>query len=459
MSSRLSILLITLVVLVVVAGVVLRPYFNEIVAKGPTKVIFQAAAMATPATPEKPMRKTESTLFEPHEFDWPQWRGSDRTNVSKETGLLPDWPKEGPPLVWQIDFVGEGYSTPTVAGGRIFLMGNRGQSECVLALSEADGGLVWEAAVGPIRSGGGNYGGPRCSPTVDGDSVYALGLNGDLLSLEITTGRERWRKDLAKDFGGSIGNWGYSESPLIDGDKIVCTPGGKNATLLALDKKNGSVIWKCQVGGNTGGEAAGYASMIGVEVNGAREYVQFLSGGVVGVDGNGKYLWRYNNPSCGTANCSTPLFYDGAVFAASNYGTGGGLARISVADDKVTANEVYFTKHMKNHHGGMVLVDGHIYGADDTLLTCLEWKTGNVKWAERKAGKGSIAAADGRLYFRNEGGPMLLVEANPEKYVEHGRFEQPQKSTWAAWPYPVIANGKLYLRDQQFLFCYDVKKK
>jgi outer membrane protein assembly factor BamB len=459
MSGRLAGLLLFLVVLIIVASIVLRPYFNELVAKGPVKAIFPSNLEVTPATPEKPMRKTESTAFASHSFDWPQWRGPDRTNVSTETGLLQDWPKEGPPLAWQVDFVGEGYSTPTVAGGRVFVMGNRGQSEYVLALSEADGGLVWSATIGPIRSngGGGNLGGPRCSPTVDGDSVYALGLNGDLVCLEITTGRERWRKDLAKDFGGSFGTWGYSESPLIDGDKVVCTPGGKDATLLALNKKNGSVIWKCPV---PGGEAAGYASMIAAEVNGAREYIQFISGGVVGVDGDGKYLWRYIAPSCGTANCSTPLFHDGAVFAASSYNTGGGQARIKVEGDKVTAEQVYFTRQMKNHHGGMVLVDGYIYGADDPgLLTCLDWKTGKVKWSERKPGKGSIAAADGRLYFRNEGGPMLLVEANPEKYVEHGRFEQPVKSGTNTWPHPVIANGKLYLHDQQFLYCYDVKKK
>jgi outer membrane protein assembly factor BamB len=329
-------------------------------------------------------------------------------------------------------------------------------SEYVLALSEADGGLLWSATVGPIRAGGGGYGGPRCSPTVDGDSVYALGINGDLVCLKAESGIERWRKDLRKDFGGSIGDWGYCESPLIDGDKIVCTPGGKGATLLALNKHDGDVIWKCPV---PGGEPAGYASMIGVEVNGAREYIQFISGGVVGVDGGGKYLWRYIAPSCGTANCSTPLFHDGAVFAASNYGRGGGLAKINVAEDKVTAEQVYFTTHMKNHHGGMVLFEDHIYGADDALLACLEWKTGKVKWSERTAGKGSVTAADGRLYFRNEGGPMLLVEANPEKYVEHGRFEQPDKSGASTWPHPVIANGKLYLRDEQLLFCYDVKKK
>jgi outer membrane protein assembly factor BamB len=465
MSRRLAVLLSALVVLIVIVAIVLRPYWNDIAAGDVGKLLSksQLAPAQLQVAGEKPFRKSEQSEFSPHPFDWPQWQGPERTAVSNETGLLPDWPKEGPPLVWTADFVGEGYSTPTVACGRVFLMGNRGMSEYVLALSETDGGLIWSATVGPIRAGGGGYGGPRCSPTVDGDSVYALGINGDLVCLKAESGIERWRKDLRKDFGGSIGGWGYSESPLIDGDKIVCTPGGKDATLVALNKHDGYMIWKWP-SPVPGGEAAGFASMIAVEVNGAREYIQFISGGVIGVDRDGKYLWRYDAPSCGTANCSTPIFHDGAVFAASAYGRGGGLAKINVAEDKVTADQVYFTAHMKNHHGGMVLFEDHIYGADEALLTCLEWKTGKVKWSERKPGKGSITAADGRLYFRNEGeggkpGPMLLVEANPEKYVEHGRFEQPDKSGSATWPHPVIANGKLYLRDQQFLFCYDVKKK
>jgi outer membrane protein assembly factor BamB len=408
------------------------------------------------AIPNNPARAAGPTEFSSHEFDWPQWQGPDRTAVSKETGLLQDWRSSGPPLKWQADYLGEGYSTPTVAAGRVFTMGNRGSTEYVIALSEADGGQVWAAYVGPVRSDGGNYGGPRCSPTVDGDRVYALGLNGDLLCLDTETGNEQWRKDLRKDFGGSVGGWGYCESPLVDGDKLVCTPGGAKATLVALNKRTGELIWAEGVKGNS----AHYASMIAVDVKGGgREYVQFLSGGVVGVSEDGHLLWQFGAPANGTANCSTPLFHDDAVFAASDYGAGGGLAKLEAKDGKVTATQVYVTKHMKNHHGGMVLVDGHIYGADDAQLTCLDWNTGDVKWSERKSGKGSIAAADGRLYFRSEGGLILLLEINPAKYVEHGRFEPPQKSGMASWPHPVIANGKLYIRDQQYLFCYDVKNK
>jgi outer membrane protein assembly factor BamB len=395
--------------------------------------------------------------FVPRPFDWPQWQGPERTAVSREGDLLGEWPSGGPPLVWKISDLGEGYSTPTVACGRIFTMGNRGKTEYVLAFGEASGRELWAAAVGPVRANGGGYEGPRCSPTVDGDLVYALGLNGDLLCLEAATGKLMWRKDLPRDFGGRAGGWGYSESPLIDGDRLLCTPGGDKATLLALNKKTGEVIWQGVVPEH---DQAHYSSIIAVNVGGARQYVQFLSGGVVGLSGEGEFLWRYNKPHNGTANCATPVFHDDCVFAASNYGVGGGLARLTRdAQNKVHAAEVYFTKHMKNHHGGVVLVGDYLYGADDNRLTCLEFKTGKVMWSEARAGKGSIACADGRLYFRNEGGPMLLVEVNPQQYVEHGRFTPSKQSGKPSWPHPVIANGRLYLRDQGMLFCYDVKRK
>jgi outer membrane protein assembly factor BamB len=395
--------------------------------------------------------------FDSRPFDWPQWQGPDRNAVSRETGLLKDWPKGGPRLAWKINNLGKGYSTPTVAAGRIFTMGNRGRTEYVLAFAEDGGKELWATEVGPVRANGGGYEGPRCSPTVDGEVIYALGLNGDLFCLETATGREVWRKDLRKDFGGRPGGWGYSESPLIDGDRLLCTPGGDKATLVALNKKTGEPIWKGVVPQH---DHAHYSSIIAVEVGGKREYVQFLSGGVVGLSADGEFLWRYDNPHNGTANCSTPIFHDDCVFAASSYGTGGGLARLSPdGENKVRAEEVYFTKKMQNHHGGIVLVGDYLYGSDEGRLTCLEFKTGKVMWASEKPGKGSIAAADGRLYYRNEGGPIILAEINPHRYGEHGRFNLPQKTGAPSWPHLVVANGNLYIRDQELLFCYDVKKK
>jgi outer membrane protein assembly factor BamB len=335
-------------------------------------------------------------------------------------------------------------------------MGNRGRSECVLALSESRGRLLWSRALGPVRSGGGGYPGPRCTPAVNGGCVYALGLNGDLVCLDAATGRRHWRKNLARDYGGRPGRWGYSESPLIDGRRLVCTPGGRRATLVALDRKTGRTLWKSAV---PGGDRAAYASVVAVEVDGRRQYVQFLSGGVVGVAADsGGYLWRYNRPANGTANCATPVASGRYVLAASSYGAGGGLARLRGRRGRTRASEVYFTRHLKNHHGGLVLVDGYLYGATDPgSLVCLEFRTGRVMWRERRPGKGSITCAGGQLYYRNEGGPVLLIEANPRRYVERGYLKPSWQSGSPAWPYPVVANGRLYLRDQQVLWCFDVK--
>lgn len=388
----------------------------------------------------------------PH-FDWPQWQGQDRTAISRETGLLHDWPKDGPPLLWKASKLGGGFSTPSVAQGRVFGMGFRGKDEVVWALDEKTGKEIWSVKTADANMQVGYNEGPRCTPTVEDDRLYVLGLGGDLVCLKTKNGEEVWRKNLYKDFAGQVGGWGYSESPLLDGDKVLCTPGGKTATLVALNKKTGATLWKGVV---PQGDPAHYSSIIAIDLAGQREYIQFLSGGVVGLSGDGEFRWRYDRPHNNTANCSTPLYRDGYVFAASGYGTGGGLAKLS--RDGTFEKEIYFTKSMQNHHGGMVLVGDYLYGSNEGRLMCLEFKTGKVQWAESKAGKGSIAYADGRLYYRNEQGPMLLIEANPKRYVEHGRFTPPRTGN-PAWPHPVLANGKLLLRDQEYLYCYDVKQR
>jgi outer membrane protein assembly factor BamB len=393
-------------------------------------------------------------------FDWPQWQGPERTAVSHETGLLKKWPKEGPKLVWKADKLGGGYSAPAIAAGRIFGMSFRDQDEVVWALDEATGKELWSTRIAEAKRAPGPQGpeGSRGTPTVDGDVLYALGENGELVCLETATGKERWHKNLISDFGGTIPRWGYSESPLVDEDKVIATPGASDATLVALDKKTGETIWKDQA---PEGGSAHYSSVIAADVDGQREYIQFLQKGVVGVSAkDGKVLWHFDQPANRVSNISTPIYSDHAVFAASAYGVGGALAKIGSGSK---AEVVYATKKMKNHHGGMVLVDGYLYGenggnGETPYLVCLDFKTGNVMWEEAKAGKGSIAYADGCLYYRDENGPMLLVEANPKKYVELSRFNQPERSKAKAWSHPVIANGVLYLRDQNVLFCYDVKQ-
>jgi outer membrane protein assembly factor BamB len=406
----------------------------------------------------------------PESFDWPQWQGPARNAVSKERGLLKEWTKGGPPLAWKIKGLGGGYSAPSVAGGRVFGMSNRDGNEVVWALSEKDGKELWVTRLAPAFAQRAPQGreGPGCTPTVDGERLYVMGLGGALSCLQVRDGKIVWQRSLTQDFGGTIPRWSYRESPLVDGDKVVCTPGGEDATLVTLDKLTGKTIWKSQVPGNPG---AGYASAIAIDFDGQREYVQLTQRALVAVAASdGKFLWQYDRPANRMGiNCSTPVYHDGLVFAASAYATGGGLVKLSRdGNGGVKAEEIYFTKRMQNHHGGMILLDGCMYGAnggnEGGFLVCLDFQTGKVLWDERDSGKrrapkGSIALADGRLYYRTEDGAMLLIEPNPKQYIERGRFDPPDRSKAPAWPHPVIANGKLYLRDQDVLLCYDVKAK
>lgn len=391
----------------------------------------------------------------PSAGDWPAWRGPRRTGLSQETGLLKAWPEEGPQLLWKATGLGEGYATPSISGKLIYEMGNRDGQEWVYALDRTNRGeQVWATAIGPVRHGGGGYPGPRSTPTVDGNRIYALGLNGDLLCCDAKTGKIVWQRDLVGEFGGKVGGWGYSESVLVDGPWVICTPGGQQATILALQKKNGKPVWEAKVG-----DVADYSSIIKVEIGRVPQYVQFTKKGVIAVSAkNGEFLWRYDAPANGTANASTPLFSDGEVFASSGYGTGGGLVHVERRGREFQAEEVYFTRQMKNHHGGMLLIDGYLYGSDDPgVLTCLDYKTGKLQWKDRSCGKCSLTYADGMLFCRSERGPVSLVKATPEKFELLGRFDQPDRSAKPSWPHPVVADGRLYLRDQDALFCYDVR--
>jgi outer membrane protein assembly factor BamB len=389
-------------------------------------------------------------------FDWPQWGGPDRNAMSKETGLLKTWPKGGPPLVWKARGLGFGHSTPSVADGRIYAMSNRGPTEYVFCLAEADGKEIWAAEVGPVRTEKtDDPKGPRCTPTVDGKLVFALGRGGDLVCLETATGKEVWRKDLRKDFGGVVGPFNYCESPLVDGERLLCTPGGKNS-FVALDKKTGALLWQTEV---RNGNAA-YASPVVVEFGGTRQYIQLLGNGLVGIAPDGKLLWRHDRPGSKNNAC-TPIFHEGYIFATSGYDPPTALVRLHSSDKGAfRVEEIYSTQKMATSYGGMILLEGHLYGSIGDMLACVDFKTGDVVWAERLPGKGSVAWADGRLYYRNErNGTTFLVEPSPKEYVEQGRLEQPERSKHSAWAHPVIANGRLYLRDHDVLLCYDLKPK
>jgi outer membrane protein assembly factor BamB len=407
----------------------------------------------------------------PFPNDWPQWQGPTRDAVSQERGLLKAWPKGGPPLAWKITGIGGGDSAPSIAAGGIFGMGNLEGNAVVWALDEKYGKQLWVTSIAkafPQRRPQSKEG-PACTPSIDGDRLYAIGMGGELVCLQVADGKILWQRSLTQDFGGKVPDWSYRESPLVDGEKLICTPGGPDATMVALDKMTGKTIWKSAVPGNP---TAAYASVIAIDLQGQREYVQLTRSALIGVAASdGKFLWKYDHPASRSGiNCSTPVYLDGSVFAASAYGTGGGLVRLTKEPTgEVKAEEVYFTKRMQNHHGGMIVVDGYLYGAnggnEKGWLLCLDFKTGKIMWdqrdsGQRKAPKGSILLADGLFYYRTEDtGTMLLIEPNPQKYIELGRFEQPDRTTKPAWAHPVIANGKLYVRDQDTLFCYDVKAK
>jgi outer membrane protein assembly factor BamB len=395
--------------------------------------------------------------------DWPQWRGPERNGISSETGLLKQWPAEGPKLLWQLNDLGDGYSTPAVVGDRIYLMSNRGlDNEFVQARSTQDGKVIWTTRVGNVGNPNQNppYPKARSTPTVDGDLIYVLGSDGDLACLETKTGKIRWQKNLRKEFDGVPGEWAYSESPLVDGDVVVVTPGGASSTLVALNKKTGALVWKSAV---PGGDAAGYASAIVVQAVGRKQYVQFLSKGLVGVDAKtGQFLWRFAEVAKGPAQMWTPVARGESVYAGAN-GVGGGLVRLKTDG---TAEKVYFERGLPNGIGGAVLIGDHLYGTEaGQKLVASDFATGKVKWQAESVGWGSVAYADGLLYLHGVGGDVALVEATPEAYRLKGRFTPPGQPRHdktgdfgeGAFAYPVIANGRLYIRDLGTLWVYDIK--
>ncbi|HEY5446595.1 MAG TPA: PQQ-binding-like beta-propeller repeat protein, partial [Pyrinomonadaceae bacterium] len=381
--------------------------------------------------------------------DWPQWRGPNRDGISKETGLLKQWPATGPALVWKATGAGGGYSSLAISGGRIFTMGVRAGRENVIAFDVATGKQLWATPHGAVFSND-RGDGPRGTPTVDGDRLYALGGNGDLSCMDTKTGKIVWTLNILQKFGGENPKWGISESPLVIGEKVLVNPGGPNASVMALNKKDGTVIWKTQ------SDQAGYSSAMPVQIGGTTQIVFFTDQRALGVDlKDGKFLWSYPKASNNVANVATPIVRGNRVFVSSDYGTGAALVEIK-ADG--TAQEVYFTKEMRNHHSSSILIGDYLYGFSSGILTAMRFDTGAVAWKDRSVGKGSLVYADGNLYAFSENGVVGLIEATPTGYVEKGRFRIQQDSL-PTWTHPVIAGGRLYLRDQNTIYAYDVKQK
>ena len=388
----------------------------------------------------------------PAPADWPQWRGANRDGISPETGLLKQWPANGPPLAWKASGAGNGYSSFSVSQGRLFTMGAKDRTEYIIAFDTATGKQLWATPNGR-RLSNDQGDGPRGTPTIDGNQLYALGGSGDLACLETGTGKVIWTLNVLQKFGGSNIRWGLSESPLVLSDRVLVNAGGPGASIVALNKKDGSLIWKSQ------SDEAGYSSAVTANIGGVPEAIFFTGDRALGVDiRDGRLLWQYSKASNGTANVATPIVHNNRVFVSSDYGTGCALLELKPNGNNIAAQEVYFSKEMKNHHSSSILVGEHLYGFSSTILTALGFNDGKVAWRDRSVGKGSLTYADGHLYCFSENGVVGLVEATPTAYHEKGRF-QIQTGSLHTWSHPVVAGGRLYIRDQDTVYCYDVREK
>jgi outer membrane protein assembly factor BamB len=392
------------------------------------------------------------SLAQAARYDWPQWRGPNRDGISPETGLLRQWPDGGPPRLWRAEGLGPGDGSVVMQGDRIFVQGTHGNDGVLICLNREDGALLWRTPLGPQFIHGNNPG-ESSTPAIDGDRVYALSGHGVVLCANVADGKPLWFLDLRKEFNGRSGNWGFSESPLVEGDMLIVSPGGPRATIVALNKFTGETIWTTR----TLSDVGGYASPIAVDLGSMRVIVAFTARAGVGVDAaNGNLLWRYTPPANRTANAATPVFHNNRVFYSSDYGTGGGLLEVAPVNDRVLTREIYFNKVMKNHFGNVILLDGYLYGSSGVAFACMHFETGKAAWQDRSIGKSSIAYADGHLYLMSDRGIVGLLEATPEAHrlVSKFKLDTTARNTRTV---PVICDGRLYIRHGDRLDCHDIR--
>jgi len=398
--------------------------------------------------------------------NWTDWRGDERLGVTAGSGLLDSWSSDGPELLWRSKGLGNGYSSVAIKGDTLFTMGRNDDGNSELIAAHLPGGdVIWRHTVRESDDP------PNCTPVIDGERVYALGFKGNLVCCDAASGKELWSRSFDRDFGGRMmSGWGYSESPLVDGDQLICTPGAANAMLAALDKKTGQPIWTTPMprgAGPAGKDGAGYSSPVISNGGGVKHYVQLVGRGLIGVEAKtGKLLWGYNRIANGTANVPTPIVSDDFVFGSSGYRDGGSaLLKLEKSGRGVKATEVYYMPGNKtqNHHGGMILIGDHIYmgeGHNNGFPLCLNWKTGRDAWRPGRGpgtGSAAIIAADGHLYFRYQNGTMALIEATPDEFRLKGKFRLAAVNG-NSWPHPTIYGGRLYIRDQNELLCYNLEK-
>jgi outer membrane protein assembly factor BamB len=390
----------------------------------------------------------------PASTDWPQWRGPDRTGISRETGLLKQWPAAGPAAMWSGAGLGEGYGSIAVSGNQLFVQGLKGRDSVVTSLGRTDGKVLWTRIIGPGRDNDRGPG-PRSTPTVDGDRLFVLTENGDLAALRAQDGGVVWQRNILRDFRGQNISWLISESPLVDGDKVIVTPGGRGAGMVALDKTTGKTVWVTK----ELSDEAGYSSPIVADIGGVRTVMTLTSAAGVGVRvSDGKLMWRNRSAANSTANAATPVFSNNTVFYTSSYGTGGALLALTPQNGEVRAQEVYFTRDMQNHHGGVIVLGTTLYGFHNSIMAALDLPTGKSLWRHRSVGKGAITYADGLFYILGEDHVMGLAEATPTGYRERGRFNISDQR-WPSWAHPVVSGGRLYIRNQGTIAAYDVRAR
>lgn len=398
--------------------------------------------------------------------DWPQWRGPARDGRAPALTSEMDWVTNPPRLLWTAEGTGRGYASVSVVGERIFTTGDRPDGQYVVALNRANGDLLWARKLTDKRPRHG-FSGSRCTPAVDENRLYAVTSNGSIACLDAESGLVHWQRDF-KDWGGFVmSNWGFSESPLVDGPLVLCTPGGTDAVVVALDKLTGKQVWATPAPPATGAgkDGAGYASLVISQAAGVKQYVTLVGRGVIGIRASdGGLLWTYNRVANSTANIPTPICHGDYVFCSSGYGAGAALLHLTADGGGVTATEKYFLPgtRFQNHHGGMVLINSHVYGGhgqNKGLPVCIDLVTGEIRWGGKVRGVGggsaAVTAVGENLIFRYETGELGLLRATPDGYELNGAMN-PEFQQGKSWAHPVICGGKMFLREQDRLMCYQL---
>jgi len=390
---------------------------------------------------------------------WPQFHGPRRDNLSEDTGLMKRWPDGGPKLIWKAEGIGHGFSSVAITDGRIYTAGNIGDDTIITAL-DMSGNILWQEPNGPAYKR--SYPGARGTPTITDGKLYHLNGDGYIVCLEAKTGKRIWGLNILEKFHGRNIEWGLSESLLVDGQNIICCPGGEEISMVALDRDTGETVWTC----TEVGDKPSYAASILVNYKGLRQIVTFMSASAIGVAADtGKLLWKYDHPIKYDANIVTPIYHDGHIILFATFGRGATMLKLNVKGEECAVEEVWRTEELDNEHGGVVLVDGYLYGHADgnhkwRHWACLELQTGKTMYSVKGLpvkGSGALTYADGMLYLLSDNSTVALVPANPEGFEIVSQFQLPQGGKGPTWAHPVVLDGRFYIRHGNFLYVYDVR--